>query len=273
VARSQLLALGATVGQIEGWVARGKLRPIYPGVYRVGPVIAPYSQEMAAVLACGPGAAVSHESAAHLYELLPCPARPGSVHVTVRGGHRRRFIHVHRSPLKHWEIRERHDIPVTAPVRTILDLAGCLSDDDLEAAVAEACALRYLTPNQLSRAIVPGRRGARRLRSLLDAGPKRTRSTPERILLNALRSGGIDGFVTNEQVGRWEADFYWPSDGLVIEVDAYSTHSSPTAFERDRRKDAELGALGLEVQRFSADRVRNECEAVVAWIRDRLSRT
>jgi hypothetical protein len=83
-------------------------------------------------------------------------------------------------------------------------------DDDLEAAVAEACALRYLTPNQLSRAIVPGRRGAQRLRSLLDAGPKRTRSTPERLLLNALRAAGIDGFLTNERIGRWEADFYWP---------------------------------------------------------------
>jgi very-short-patch-repair endonuclease len=239
------------------------------------PFLLQHSLEMAAVLAGGPGAVVSHLSAAYLYKLLPFPAQPGPVHITVPGMHIRRLenVRVHRAQLRHWEFRERHNIPLTAPVRTILDLAGCATDAHLEAAVAEACALRVLTIHQLSRAIGPGRRGAVRLRALLDAGPKRTRSTPERILLAALRAAGIDGFLTNERIGRWEADFYWPSHCLVVEVDAYSTHSSPTAFERDRRKDAELGALGLEVQRFSANRVGSEVGAVVAWIRDRLSRT
>ena len=242
---------------------------MHPGVYRVGPVIAPYSAEMAAVLACGAGGAVSNESAAYLYEILPYPAQPGPVHVTVPRDRTRRLrdVRVHRADLGHWETRERQNIPVTAPIRTILDLAGCVGDQDLEAAVAEACALRLVTSAQLSRAIVPGKRGARRLRALLDAGPKRTRSTPERLLLAALRTAGVRGFETNHRIGRWEADFYWPADRLVVEVDAYSTHSSPRAFRRDRRKDAGLRSMGIEVQRFAAD----DIDAAVAWIRERLS--
>ena len=72
-------------------------------------------------------------------------------------------------------------------------------------------------------------------------------------------------------VGRWEVDFLWRDAGLAVEVDAYSTHSSPRAFERDRRKDADLAARGLVVQRFSADRLRDELEYVLAWIAARLA--
>ena len=68
------------------------------------------------------------------------------------------------------------------------------------------------------------------------------------------------------KIGRWTVDFLWREAGLVVEVDAYSTHSSPWAFERDRRKDAELTARGITVQRFSADAVRDDRDSVVAWI-------
>ena len=69
------------------------------------------------------------------------------------------------------------------------------------------------------------------------------------------------------KLGGWEVDFLWREARLVVEVDAYSTHSSPWAFERDRRKDAELTAMGLTVQRFTADRVRHDLDSVLAWLR------
>jgi very-short-patch-repair endonuclease len=263
------MALGVPAERIEGWVSRKKLHPLHRGVYLVGPVAGRHTHEMAAVLACGRKGALSHQSAAYLHKLLPYPAQPGPFHVTAPSAHRHAGIKAHRASLAHYETRERHDIPVTAPVRTILDLAGCVSDAELEAAVAEACALRLVTPPQLTRMVVPGRRGARCLRALLDAGPKRTRSPSERHLLAALRNAGVDGFRTNERLGRWEVDFYWPAQRLAIEVDAYSTHSSPRAFRRDRRKDVELRSMGVEVQRFAAD----DIETMVPWIRNALSRT
>ena len=110
-----------------------------------------------------------------------------------------------------------------------------------------------------------------RIGALLDHGPRLSRSPPERRLLRAIRDAGLPEPETNVMVGRWEVDFLWRDAGLAVEVDAYSTHSSPRAFERDRRKDADLAARGLMVQRFSADRVRDELEYVLAWIAARLA--
>jgi very-short-patch-repair endonuclease len=110
-----------------------------------------------------------------------------------------------------------------------------------------------------------------RIGALLDHGPHLSRSPPERRLLCAIRDAGLPEPETNVMVGRWEVDFLWRDAGLAVEVDGYSTHSSPRAFERDRRKDADLAARGLIVQRFSADHVRDELEYVLAWIAARLA--
>lgn len=222
---------------------------------------------------------MSHQSATYLYELLPYPAQPGPIHVTVTarrpGAHE--GIHLHRTTtlLPH-ELRERDGIPVTAPLRTLLDLAGYCPEAELERAVAEAFALRLTNRSQLLRAIdaARGRRGVARLRALVDGDrrPKRSRSAPERKLLGALRAAALSEPLTNHRIGRWEVDLYWPAQGLVVEVDGYAAHSSTRAFERDRRKDAELAEIGLTIQRFSAARVNDELDASVAWIRRALER-
>lgn len=278
VARWQLLRLGTTEGQIDGWVARKRLRPLLSGAYLAGPVLVRFAPETGAVLTCGPGALLSHRSAAYLYEILPYPAQPRPVDVTITGGGRRgrqNGILLHRTTtlLPH-EIRERHGIPVTAPIRTLIDLAGCAEDAELERAVAEAFALGLTNRAQLLLGLdaAAGRRGVAGLRALLDAAPRLTRTVPERDLLEAVRAAGLPEPLTNHPIGRWEADLYWPDHGLVVEVDGYSAHSSPRAFERDRRKDADLTATGLTVQRFSANQVRVELEAAVAWIRRALER-
>jgi very-short-patch-repair endonuclease len=87
-----------------------------------------------------------------------------------------------------------------------------------------------------------------------------------------MRAAGLPEPLTNHRIGGWEADLYWPEHGLVVEIDGYSAHSSPWAFERDRRKDAALAERGLTVQRFSANAVRDELAGTVSWIARALER-
>jgi very-short-patch-repair endonuclease len=136
---------------------------------------------------------------------------------------------------------------------------------------SEAFALRLTNRAALLTAVKAAgpRRGVRRLRTLLDAGPKRTRSAPERRLLSLLRDAGLPEPLTNHKIGPWEVDFFWPDQSFVVEVDAYSTHLSPFAFERDRRKDAELSDHGLTVLRVTKDQLRDQPEQVVARLRRR----
>lgn len=255
---------------------RGALLRLHRGVYLVGVLALPHSHELAAVLACGPSAALSHASAAHLYGLLPYPARQVPLHVTVPRGHLAGddaiVVHETKALLAH-EVREREGIRVTAPIRTIVDLAARCSPELLEAAVAEAFALRLVNRNVLVRAAraARGRRGVARLRVMLDDGPVRTRSTPERRLLKLIRATGMPQPLANYRIGPWEADLYWPDHGLVVEVDGYAAHSSPWAFERDRRKNAELEDRGLTVRRVSALQIRDEPDRTVTRIAHKLA--
>lgn len=256
--------------QVERGAERGEIVRLHRGVYRVGPISSPYCLETAASLTCGPPSAVSHRSAPYLYGMLP--RLEGPVHVTVTGSHGRGDcgVVIHRSELKPHEIRERHGIPVTSPVRTLVDLAADSTDADLNEAVAEAFALRLTTLPSLQRAATAyrGRRGVGRLLRLLKAGPRRTRSHPERVLLAAIRQDPeIAEPETNARIHGWEVDFLWRDAKLVAEVDDYSTHSSPQSFERDRRKDAELRARGLTVQRFTSVQVDDDLDFVLAWLR------
>ena len=265
----QLGAAGVTRRQIARGVERGELRRLRRGVYLLGTILFPYSLEAAAVLVCGRRAALSHRSSTELYKMLPRAG--GHIHVTVPGPVRREHegIVVHAtSSLEHYEVRERHGIPVTSPIRTLVDLAATATDQELEQAVAEAFALRLTTLPSLQRATTAyrGRRGIQRLRALLDAEPRHTRSPPERILLRGIREAKLPEPETNVKLHGWEVDFFWREAGLVVEVDGYATHSSPRAFERDRRKDAELTAYGLTVQRFTADRVRRDLDSVLEWL-------
>ena len=185
---------------------------------------------------------MSHRSAAHLYGLLPYPAKPSLVHVTVTESHsrRRRGIDLHRTTaLARHERRERDGVPVTAPVRTLIDFAASAGAEECEQAVAEAFARRLVSRGQILRELdrVGARPGTRPLR---------------RMLLRLIRASRLPEPETNVRIGRWEVDFLWRDARFVIEVDAYSTHSSPRAFERDRQKSAELEELGLSVHRVSS---------------------
>ena len=208
VTRSQMVACGFTNRQVERVLASGEARRLHLGMYLLGPTLSAHAQALAAVLACGPGALLSHRSAAcHLQSLLPLPARFASVDVTVTRGRagKQDGIRVHHTKvLRSHERRERDGIPITAPLRTLIDLASCCSPARLETAVAEAFARGAVNKGMLERAVneAHGRRGIAELRRMIgaDRRPSRTRSRPERVSWLLLASG-VGGFETNARIG------------------------------------------------------------------------
>ncbi len=267
------MELGLTAREVERRLESGRLRRVRRGIYLLGPIVSPHTLKMAAVLACAPRAALSHGSASYVWGLLPHPARPGSIHVTVAGHNPGRHpgVHVHRTTsLRRDELTSKYAIPITTPTRTLLDVASQLRPRELEQALAEAFAQR-LTDRVRTLSMIerhPGRPGVRALRFQLEAGhaPARTRSHAEERLLALIRDGRFPHPDVNVRVGRWEIDFLWREQGVAVEVDGYAAHSSPRAFRRDYAKTAALEAAGLAVIRVSWTQIRNEPEATLARI-------
>ncbi len=270
VTRAQLLALGVSRRQIERWLAIGRLIAVHRGAYLLGHrAVSPWAPEMAAVLACG-SAAISHRSAGGLWRLVPRPARFVELTLLDSRTHGRPGIRIHRQLLEANDLRKIKGIPVTGPACTLLDLGAILDHDDYECAAAEAWARRLVTRREL--AAVRDRRprspGAATLRALLelDRDPARTRSKAERRLLRLIRASGLPEPETNVNVGPHEVDVLWRAQRLVVEFDSWTFHSSRSAFERDRRKDAELLASGYRVLRVTWRRLTHEPESVIALL-------
>jgi len=209
---------------------------------------------MAAVLACGQGATLSHRSAAALWGLLPL--RPGYPEVTVpgHGGKRKRKdIRLHRSATLHpAQTTLRRGIPVTTVARTVADLRTCASEDELSAARRQAELRRYPVGGQ----------------ELPE--PDFTRSELERRFLRLCRGHRLPAPEVNVRVGEYVVDFLWRERSLIAETDGYRYHRGAAAFEYDHRRQARLIALGFEVQRFTWDQVVNHPDEVVAALRARL---
>jgi very-short-patch-repair endonuclease len=247
------------------------MRTIHRGVYVVGPKLMTHAREMAAVLAGGPGAVISHHTAGKLWELLPWVPTPSTHHVSVPGrnpGHRAGLT-IHRvTAFLPDETTTKHGIPVTSPARTLLDLSVELDHGDLEQAIGEAFARGRASRTAILAVLDRrrGHRGAARLRDRLSSAPARTRSRTERRLLALLRAEGVPEPEVNRKVGGWEVDMLWRDRRLVVEIDGYDSHTSPRAFERDYRKTAQLETLGLRVIRVSADQVWDEPETTVTRI-------
>lgn len=269
VTRAQLLEAGLSDDVIDHRIRTRRLTRIHRGVYLVGVVAPPFARELAACLACGPAAALSHESAARLWGIRPGgPARV--LEVTIPRGYRRRpGLVVHRvATLGSDQVTRLRGVPVTTPARTLYDLAGRLRGRAVERAVAEAVARRLTTVAELlaTGERHAGRRGAGRLAAVLGAGegaPPRTRSEAEERFLSLVHRGGVRPPVVNRRIGRFEVDFYWPSERLAVEVDGLAFHVSPRAFERDRLRDAELAARGVRVMRVTWRQITEEPQAVV----------
>jgi very-short-patch-repair endonuclease len=267
---------------IETRLANGSLRRLHGGVYAVGhdaPI--PLGAETAALLAVGPKAALSHETAAAIWQLRPRPAEGGSVHVTVpsSGVGRRPGLVLHRTrSLARRDVRVRERLPVTSPARTLLDLAATLTRRELERATDEALASRILTGSQLADLIArtaAQRKGRRQLAAVMEQrrGSTITRSHAEEALLDMVRKAGLPDPECNVALHGFTVDALWRADRIVVEVDSYQFHTSKFAFERDRRKDAVLHQAGWEVMRITWNQLDREPYAVVARIATSLARS
>jgi very-short-patch-repair endonuclease len=224
---------------------------------------------MAAVLACGATAVLSHRSAAVLWGLLRAWYGPPEVTVTDGRSRGRPDLRVYRTRrLDPRETRRREGVPVTSPARTLLDLAIVVSERDLARAVEEAQVLRLVTPRELANLAGRGRPGSAALRAVLNRQhePSLTRSEAEVAFLQLVRDAGLPDPETNVDVLGFEVDFLWRAQKLVVEVDGFSFHSTRNAFERDRRRDATLQAAGFRVIRFSYMQIVDEPDAIIACL-------
>ncbi|HEX6939899.1 MAG TPA: DUF559 domain-containing protein [Longimicrobiales bacterium] len=276
VTRGQLLAAGIGADVIDRRLKAGVLHPLHRGVYRVGPVAAPRAREMAACLACGRSAVVSHGSAAALWGFLPAATHRAPVDITITRGNRRRSgVRVHRvHRLSSDEVTKLDSIPLTTPARTLLDLSGTIEPRALEQALAEAFAQRLARPAAIRKVLArhAARPGARTLARLLQAGPPAlTRSEAEERLLRLIRQAALDPPEVNVRVAGPRVDFFWREQRLVVEVDGFAFHASPHAFERDRRRDAALTAAGMRVMRVTWRQIVEEPEAVLVRIAQALA--
>lgn len=249
VTTAQLAAAGLNRNAVAHRVANGRLTPLHRGVYQVGPIAAPRTREMAAVLATG--GVLSHHSAAAIWGIRP--PHDGDVHITTTSAVRsREGIRVHRSASLAAAV---HDgLPLATAARTIHDLAPLLPRHELDRAIEEAEIRKLITRDELR----PALRGTDE--------PRFTRSEGERRLLALVRAAKLPVPLTNTKVAGWEVDAFWPRHKLIVEVDGFAYHGSRAAFERDRRKDAALTQAGYRVLRVTWRRLVHEPHAVVALL-------
>jgi very-short-patch-repair endonuclease/predicted transcriptional regulator of viral defense system len=278
ITRAQLLALDFSRHAIDHRLATARLRRIHRGVYAVGaPKLTRYGEWMAAVLACGSDAVLSHQSAAALWGLMP--DRRGPVHASVpRATRERDGIVVHRRKLGPRDVTEHHGIPVTTPATTLVDNAARLRGEPLEAAVNEADMRGFCKLDALREALdtMPRRPGVAQLRRLLDRRTFRlTRSKLERLFIPIAMRAGLPRPLTRQWVNGYEVDFYWPELGLVVETDGLSYHRTPQQQTGDLERDQAHAAADVERCRFSHDQIAHtpeHVEAVLAAVARRLTR-
>jgi Transcriptional regulator, AbiEi antitoxin len=213
ISLEQLRRLGIDRRTVHQRVRAGRLHPVHDGVYAVGfPTLTRDRQLMAAVLACGPDAVLSHRSAAELWGFRPDGRDSVDITAPGRRGRSPRGIDAHRhSSLQVSDVTRVHGTPCTSVERTLLDLAALVPVWELRKAIAEAEVLRLLDQARLRRLIQRsrGRRGVARLRLVLDGlhpQTERTRSELERRFLQMCVRADLPSPEVNARLeigGRW----------------------------------------------------------------------
>jgi very-short-patch-repair endonuclease len=272
VTRRQLLGLGLSRRAIQHRIARGRLHPVMRGVYAVGrPNLTRRGEWMAAVLSCGPGAMLSHGSAAALWGLGQEVGKEIEVSIITATDRRRPGIRIHRRPGIRADDRSEHSgIPVTSPVRTLVDQAARLRPLALERSVNEADKRDLVDPDELRMALprYSRERGVDALQTLLDRLTFRLSDSDLEIFFRPIaRDAGLPPPETKQMVNGFEVDFFWPELGLVIETDGLRYHRTPSQQNRGLRRDQTHTAAGMTPLRFSHSQIKYEPD----YVRSRLA--
>jgi Transcriptional regulator, AbiEi antitoxin/Protein of unknown function (DUF559) len=261
LSRAQLRELGVERGAVQKAVRAGRLHRVHHGVYALGhAVLRVEGHRLAAVLACGPGAVLSHRSAASHWGLLATDQV--GIDVTAprsRQGAPGIRLHTSRS-LDAQDTTNHEGIPITTVARTLLDLAATTRSDQLERALAQAMYLRVYDQRAIDDVIArsDGHRGTRILAQATKQEPKLTRSKWEIRMLGLVRGAGLPEPICNRPLhapdhGECKPDFHWPAHNLIVETDGWESHRTLAAFRNDRAKDAALTVAGYKVLRFTWD--------------------
>jgi hypothetical protein len=226
---------------------------------------------MAAVLACGPGAVLSHSSAAHLWGLR---RSRGAVEVLRRsGGARQVGIRVHQTRhLDPADIATENAIPVTSIERTLLDMAARLDAKQLERDLVAADRSGRLRWTELGRVLRRrgGHKGAGRLRrvaSEVDPRAAEALSPSEVDFLALCRREGIPPPAVNVLVEGHLVDFLWPRERVVVETDSYEFHGDRPAFENDHQVTVDLVAAGYDIHRATYKMLNRDSAPFLANVR------
>jgi very-short-patch-repair endonuclease len=267
VSGNQLRGLGFSAEAIRHRIERGRLYRLWRDVFAVGRRdLTERGRWMAATLASGDGAALSHESAVALWGIRRGGVAP--IHVSVPGERaRHKGISCHRRTLMP-PTSLVGSIPVTEPLPTLVDLAAHLDLEELTKTLNEADRLGLVSHDELASLVesLPRRRGIRKLRILLGAY-SRTDSNLERRFLRIVDRAGLPRPATQAEVEAFRVDFFWPQLRLVVETDGLTYHRTPAQQAIDRKRDQVLVAAGFICLRFTNVQVRLEPDAVVETLR------
>ena len=270
VGRQQLLELGLGESAIDRRLRAGRLHSVHRAVYSVGHrVLGVDGRRWAAVLACGPCAAVSHRTSAAAWGIRSSASATIDITIGPTGRVKRPGIRLHRQRYRvPDEFAHLGGLPITTPARTLLDLAaGGLRERPLEAALDRAEWLRLIDFAELKRLLAryPTRSGSPSLQALLSryaAGSIKTRSVLEELALKLCDAHGLPRPKINCSVEGKVRDFYWPGCRLVVEADSYAWHRSPSALNDDRERDVRLMLRGYRSLRFTWEQVTQRREYV-----------
>jgi hypothetical protein len=257
VTRRQMLTVGLNGRGIGDRVRCGRLHRVHRGVYAVGrPPVTPLERAAAAVLACGPDAALSHRSAMVLWGIWKRWETPLETSV-IQGDPRPRGIVVHRAKLNRRDVTVHYGIRVTSPARTLLDCAPTLTTRALTRAVNDARHLRILFLETLGQAVerYPNHPGSAAIKPLLERTDGATRSGWEDDFPGFCAHYGLPAPRLNVSVCGYVVDALFTDAKLIVELDSWEYHQDRAAFERDRERDAHTAAAGFLTVRITRERV------------------
>lgn len=261
ITKAQATEMGMSKSAWYRALDRGRFEALYTNVARTAGT--PHGVEqaiLASVLACGPGMLASHTAAAHLWGV---ELRRWTLEVTAPHRDRRPNppgVVVHRPrDLVDLRLTRRAGIPVTSPIRLLVDLGGAVSEAELEHAIDQLVVAGTVSVSAVRAGLVrharPGRTGIGPLRAVLDRwalADERPDSEAEAAMARLLSSAGLPDPVCHHRIGRYEVDFAWPDLRVALEVDGWRVHGRRDAFEADRRRDLHLQSLGWRLLHVSA---------------------